>query len=304
MRTVSLPLSCLLFLCLSGMSLASDADLQSALNQQWKGKVLFLRHPAQSNSVKFDSGRNVTQQGPEEPWTVYGGFVVESVHVRPESVRLEGHRIFVQKDSASGKLVTYPFKRVNGLERLTQNESIQLEIHVDQPPQSTDDVRKLLSRVVCLNKADFLDSVPEYWRSYLADFMEYEPELHPIEFNLEKMERNVSASGQFGSTKVPDIGEKVVRCCSSVIKPPKPVSTPEPKFSQAARYSQFTGSGTVALIVDSKGEVRKPIIIKALGLGLDENEVNTVATWRFDPATREGRPLAVQMQIEVAFNLH
>jgi hypothetical protein len=301
-KTAYLPLSCLLFLCLSGISLASDADLQSALNQQWKGKVLFLRHPAHSNSVKFDLGKNVTQQDSADSWTVYGGFVVESVHVQPESVRLKGHRIFVQRDSASEKLVTYPFKRVKGLERLTQDESIQLEIHVDQPPQSTDDVRKLLSRVVCLNKADFLDSVPEYWRSYLADFLEYEPELNTIEFKPENMQQNASASSQMGSTT--DIGEKVVRCCSSVIKPPKPVSTPEPKFSEAAHYSQFTGSGTVALIVDSKGEVRKPIIIKALGLGLDENEVNTVATWRFDPATREGRPLAVQMQVQVAFSLH
>jgi hypothetical protein len=304
MRTVSLPLSCLLFLCLSGISLASDADLQSALNQQWKGKVLFLRHPAQSDSVKFDSVNNLITQDTGGPWTLYGGFVVESVYVQPQGVRVQGYRIFVQKDVASGKLVTYRFKRIKDLKKLKLAESIQLEIHVDQSPQSTDEVRKLLAGIVCLNKADFLDSVPVYWRGYLAVFLEYEPELHPIEFNLETMTPNVRESGQPGSTKVSDTGEQIRRCCKKDVKPPKPFSTPKPGFSDAARYSRLTGSGKLDIIVDNKGEVRAPVIVRALGLGLDENEVNTIATWRFDPATLDGHPVAIQMQIEVDFQLH
>jgi TonB family protein len=39
-------------------------------------------------------------------------------------------------------------------------------------------------------------------------------------------------------------------------------------------------------------------------MGLDQNAMEGVERWRFSPATRNGQPVAVALNIEVAFNLY
>jgi protein TonB len=39
-------------------------------------------------------------------------------------------------------------------------------------------------------------------------------------------------------------------------------------------------------------------------MGLDENAMEALKNWRFEPATRNGQPVAVEMNIEVSFNLY
>jgi TonB family protein len=39
-------------------------------------------------------------------------------------------------------------------------------------------------------------------------------------------------------------------------------------------------------------------------MGLDENAMERLKTWRFKPGTYNGQPVAVEMNIEVSFNLY
>jgi outer membrane biosynthesis protein TonB len=39
-------------------------------------------------------------------------------------------------------------------------------------------------------------------------------------------------------------------------------------------------------------------------MGLDEKAVEKVTTWKFKPATKDGRSVAVEMSVEVSFNLY
>jgi TonB family protein len=39
-------------------------------------------------------------------------------------------------------------------------------------------------------------------------------------------------------------------------------------------------------------------------MGLDEQAVQGVKAWRFEPATRNGEPVAVAVYVEVAFNFY
>ena len=45
-------------------------------------------------------------------------------------------------------------------------------------------------------------------------------------------------------------------------------------------------------------------IARSVGLGLDEKAIETVKTWKFDPAMKDGKPVAVQIIVEVAFHLY
>jgi TonB family protein len=57
------------------------------------------------------------------------------------------------------------------------------------------------------------------------------------------------------------------------------------------------------IVVDAQGIVHNIRIAKHLGLGLDEEAVKTVSTWRFKPAMHQGVPVPVQVQVEVTFRL-
>jgi TonB family protein len=53
---------------------------------------------------------------------------------------------------------------------------------------------------------------------------------------------------------------------------------------------------------DFEGKVQNIRLVRAAGMGMEEQAVAAVSTWRFKPAQREGEPVAVEMNIEVAFN--
>ena len=60
---------------------------------------------------------------------------------------------------------------------------------------------------------------------------------------------------------------------------------------------------TLLATIGADGSTRNLTVVRSLGMGLDEKAMEAVRTWRFDPAKKDGRPVAVQMQIIVNFHL-
>ncbi len=76
------------------------------------------------------------------------------------------------------------------------------------------------------------------------------------------------------------------------------------EFSEEARKAKYQGVVVLEIIVGTDGTVHNPRVVRSLGMGLDEKARERVMVWKFDPATKDGRPVAVVMNIEVAFNLY
>jgi TonB family protein len=88
------------------------------------------------------------------------------------------------------------------------------------------------------------------------------------------------------------------------VSAPRPIFTPEPEFSEEARKAKYQGVVVLNIIVGTDGRVHTPRVVRSLGMGLDEKAIEGVKTWKFDPSKKDGRPVAVEMNIEVAFNLY
>jgi len=88
------------------------------------------------------------------------------------------------------------------------------------------------------------------------------------------------------------------------VSPPRPIFQPEPEFSEEARKAKYQGICTLALIVGVDGRPRDIRVVGALGMGLDEKAIETVRTWRFEPAMKDGHPVPVPIQIAVDFHLY
>jgi TonB family protein len=87
------------------------------------------------------------------------------------------------------------------------------------------------------------------------------------------------------------------------ISAPVPIFQPEPGYSEEARKAKYQGTVVLWIVVDAKGNVTDARVAKPLGLGLDEKAVETVRTWRFKPAMRNGTPVPVRVIVEVSFRL-
>ena len=88
------------------------------------------------------------------------------------------------------------------------------------------------------------------------------------------------------------------------VSAPKAIFSPDPEYSEEARKANFQGSCVLWLVVGPDGKPRDVRVDRTpLGFGLDEKAIETVRRWRFKPAYKDGKPVAVQINIEVTFHL-
>ncbi len=88
------------------------------------------------------------------------------------------------------------------------------------------------------------------------------------------------------------------------ISAPTAISAPDPDYTEEARRAKKQGTCVLWMIVDSTGHPRDIRVQRGLGFGLDEKALQAVRQWRFNPALKDGRPVDVQISVEVEFHLY
>lgn len=87
------------------------------------------------------------------------------------------------------------------------------------------------------------------------------------------------------------------------VSAPRIITAPQPEYSESARSRGCEGICVLWLIVGADGKPHDIRIARSLGLGLDEKAIEAVQHWRFEPAKKDGKPVAVQINVEVNFHL-
>jgi protein TonB len=110
----------------------------------------------------------------------------------------------------------------------------------------------------------------------------------------------------------PDASE-IYKIGGKGVTPPKVLSQPTPKLSEIA-HQQINGIVTLSLIVDKEGNPVNVHVIKSIAdtvdkkhrtaaLSLDQAAVDFVKQYRFKPAMKDGKPIAVYENIQVNFQI-
>jgi len=60
----------------------------------------------------------------------------------------------------------------------------------------------------------------------------------------------------------------------------------------------------ISVVVDTQGKPRDPCLVRAAGFDLDQQAAEVAIQYRFKPAQKDGKPVAMQMQIEVLYQTH
>ena len=77
----------------------------------------------------------------------------------------------------------------------------------------------------------------------------------------------------------------------------------EPEFSEEARKAKVEGNVLVNLWVGPDGLPSHVRVLRGVGMGLDEKALEAVRQYRFKPAMENGKPVLVQLNVEVNFQI-
>lgn len=98
---------------------------------------------------------------------------------------------------------------------------------------------------------------------------------------------------------------------TTVYKPGNGVSLPvvvhevKPEYTREAMQQQIQGSVFMLVVVLDSGDVGDVQISKSLDAeyGLDQAAITAAKQWKFKPGTRDGKPVAVEVTVQMTFTL-
>ena len=86
---------------------------------------------------------------------------------------------------------------------------------------------------------------------------------------------------------------------------PRLVREVKPNYTPDAMRAQVEGMVELEILVLEDGSVGRVNIVRSLDarFGLDQEAINAVRRWRFDPGRRLGKAVATRVGVELSFNL-
>jgi TonB family protein len=122
-----------------------------------------------------------------------------------------------------------------------------------------------------------LSHLPDYWQEY---------------FNSKSQHRQYMPA---------DASIKVV---SEGMMPPKVMNSIDPSSNEYAQKYGIAGMELLRTVVDASGVPRQMAIARPIGFGLDEKAVDAVKNSHFRPATLNGQPVPVVIDLVVTFRIY
>ncbi len=90
---------------------------------------------------------------------------------------------------------------------------------------------------------------------------------------------------------------------TSCVVLPHQTHNADPEYSEFARRKHIQGTVVLEVTVKADGKIADVKVVRSLELSLDQSAVDAVRQWKFDPATVEGKPIPIRLNVEVSFHL-
>jgi protein TonB len=87
-------------------------------------------------------------------------------------------------------------------------------------------------------------------------------------------------------------------------EPPMPTKTVPPNYPSELKREGVSGMVTMAITVDEKGAVLNPVVKKSTRPEFEQPAIEAVMKWKFEPAKKDGKPVAVQVVVPVKFSVN
>jgi TonB family protein len=264
---------------------ASAQTTKDAIKARLIGQPLYLRGFWMDEHLEF----NVDGQ-PVNKYRV-GTFTEAAIDVHKVKLshgllRVEGQRVGLEFASAGLESTEVAPKRVQ-LNGHKYSGSIDIEIQA----QPDGDFSTALDAIFAPDLASLVPAMPSYWRTYAQK--------HFLDEGDKDDAKQQAPSPRDSSAAKND---QLFRIGPGVTKPVA-LHQESPQFSDAARVLKYSGMVVVYLWVMADGTPSHLSIVKPAGLGLDEQALLAVSHYKFKPATKDGKPITVDLYVDVNFQI-
>jgi len=100
---------------------------------------------------------------------------------------------------------------------------------------------------------------------------------------------------------VDDEGFAAFQRVTKDMKAPKATKSPDPEYPQIPADAEPRGVVVMLIGVNAKGRVELVHVLRASNDAFQQSAVSTVKTWKFTPARKDGKPVPVQVTVEMKF---
>ena len=116
----------------------------------------------------------------------------------------------------------------------------------------------------------------------------------PVNFRLQR---------QIYDAWLPSQGGNEVFQITDGVTIPGIISRVQAPYTDEARAAKLEGKIVLFIEITSAGIVENVVVLQKMGKGMDESAVQAIKQWKFSPATKDGRPVAVMITVEMNFSL-
>lgn len=88
------------------------------------------------------------------------------------------------------------------------------------------------------------------------------------------------------------------------VKPPRLIYSPDPEYPEKAREAHHVGIVRLSIVVGANGRPHDIKVVGSPSSEFDDAAVDAVKKWKFEPATKYDKPVAVQINVDVTFRLN
>lgn len=253
---------------------AHAQSTEDALKARLLHQPLYLRQTPGADKLHFDSAGALLGKVPQTSFTL-SGIEIKSLKLKANELQLTGVRVGLEFVDKTPKRVALLISNSAG----PGTSPEEMKVVID-PPQSGD-YGAALDAIFTAKLVDLVPQMPIEWQSYART------QILP-EVPAEK-----------ATKPVPDSARRV----GGGVTAPKVLFAPEPQYNEPARALRKTGTTLIYLQVDKAGNPGHIRILRPIGVGLDELSVLVVRRYRFQPATENGQPVAVELNVELNYQI-
>ena len=231
------------------------------------GRATILRGFYGGAELKYDAQGRVQGQPKPVDWTLAGVSIEKVMRTGAAEIELDGVRVAIRYNPEQHTFDRHPQKE----------EKVRIFLAMRGDPRS---VKGALAAMFSVGIDPALQgSMPPWWKHYFMPALDW------------------GADDLAGQTILPVTGNAPGLVFPALETRVEADLTPE------AERDKVKGAVQIKFVVGADGVPRRIAIRQPLGYGLDEQAVRATAKYRFQPGTKDGKPMAMELLVNQQFEV-
>lgn len=273
-------------LLLSPAGLLAQVDL-GPLKAALIGQPLYLRGLWMADKLEFDGdGKPIGESRPGS--LTLSGIDVVGVSTHGKDLVLKGDRVALLL-GPEDKLERHKIENVTLMfgtfqKKYIAHEEMSLIVH----PDPSGSFEKALKAIFANGLDELASSAPIYWRCYAKGYFRRNVEPGQAQSLVQNCVRALSPAQTRDDSSADDTPVRVL----------EPVP---PQYTPVAAAFGLAGTSEVHVTVTSNGAPVGFQVVHAIGGGLDEQSLAAIYQYKFQPASRNGKPVSADIDLTIQY---